>query len=116
MGVGQPVIPLLKNLQVGGDCLLLDCKGQRVTDFILVVVPVLVVSFYLVQVLNDLVDVLPGDLIGMGNLASFSLRADRGMFTGFPQRLGGISRSIHLAETYDGGPWLPCLRGVVFLV
>ena len=113
MGVDQPVIHLPRDLQVGGDCLLLNCKGWGVVDLILVGVSVLAISLHLVQVFDDLIEVSAGDLIRMSGLVPFPSWVNRGMFVGLSRPLKGILmpilRDVHVPITlvgmHRGNPW-----------
>ena len=42
--VGHPVIPLVRDLEVCGDRLILNCEGHKIVVFLLVRVLVLVIS------------------------------------------------------------------------
>ena len=53
--VGHPIIPLLRDLEVGGDRLFLDCEGEGVAFLILVRILVPTIPLHFFEVFYDLV-------------------------------------------------------------
>ena len=63
VGVCCFVIPFTRDLEVCGDCLLLDCEGEEIVVFVLIEILISTVPLHLFKVPNDLVQVTPGDPI-----------------------------------------------------
>ena len=99
-----------------GNYLFLDFEGYGIADLLQIKVTVLSVPFHLVQVLNDLFEVPHVDLVGMGDLISFSPRMNEGVFAEFSQPLKGLFGSITLTGTNRRNPWFQCLLGAFFVV
>ena len=53
--VGCHVIPLVMDLKIYGNRFLLDYKGERIVVLVLIGMLIPVISFHLLEVLNDLV-------------------------------------------------------------
>ena len=61
--VNPPVIPFSTDLEVCGDCFLLECEGQRIVVLLLIKVLVLMIFLHLLEVFDDLIQVTPTDLV-----------------------------------------------------
>ena len=73
VGVGCPVISLMRNLKVCRDRLFLDCEGEGIVVFILIGILILVIPFHLFEDFDDLVQVSSGDLVRVSGFAFFFL-------------------------------------------
>ena len=63
MGVDRPIIPLLGDFQAKGNCFFLNYEKEMVTELILIETSIPMISFYLFQVIDDLVKVSTDNLV-----------------------------------------------------
>ena len=83
-----------------GDRLFLDYKGDRIIVLVLVRVLVLVVSLHFLEVFDNLVKVLPSDLVGVGSLISFPSRLNRRMLADLIRSFFGFRDLLFLVRMH----------------